>query len=140
MRRRAYSLNIALLLLVLAVVLFACGSADNVSGGPSTARSAATTTTPSSAISSSTTISVAPSTDTTLEHVLAYNADYGSETLRASSMVKSAEAIVMGEVIDGPTLAGTARMASSDPEEPRGGTSVLHNVADSRGGIAKGPV
>lgn len=113
MRRRAYSLNIALLLLVLAVVLFACGSADNVSGGPSTARSAATTTTPSSAISSSTTISVAPSTDTTLEHVLAYNADYGSETLRASSMVKSAEAIVMGEVIDGPD----SRWNSKDGEQ-----------------------
>lgn len=117
MRRRAYPLTTALLL-VLAVAVFACGRADDGSGGPSTVLPPATTATSGSAISPSTTSSAAPSTATTLEHVLSYNADYANETLRAPSMVKATDVVVMGEVIDGPR----SRWNSSDGKQwtPRG--------------------
>ena len=108
MRRGAYPLTTALLL-VLALAVFACGSADNGAGGPSTVLSPATTATSSSAIFSSTTSSAAPSTRPTIR-------DSGITT--TSTPPASVPALASGITIDQmlELVADRSRIAPADWE------------------------
>ena len=82
--------------------LLAAGCTNAPSPPTTTTTLQASTSTSTTVSTTSTSAGPASATTTTLEHVLSYSADYGSETLRASSLVSSAEAILMGTVIDGP--------------------------------------